>query len=182
MSLAASVPFDDRMNQTATLDDLDLGLMRAYLKQVKSDLFAEAAKMDFVRLCRRMNIVDGPDEAVRPKNVGLMFFNDSPSQFFPQTQIDVVHFPEGLGADSFTETIFTGPLHVMLQDALAHIRSTVIVQSWCQLQNFNKARLGRFGGGSTVSGICRNDLKELKITLPILPEQICIAMVLFTCD
>ncbi|MBW1727066.1 MAG: transcriptional regulator, partial [Deltaproteobacteria bacterium] len=126
MSLAATVPFDDRMNQKATLDDLDLGLMRAYLKQVKSDLFVEAAEMDFVQLCRRMNIVDGPDEAVRPRNVGLMFFNDNPSGFFHQTQIDVVHFPEGPGADSFTEKIFTGPLHIMLQDALAHIQSTVI--------------------------------------------------------
>ncbi|MBW2090028.1 MAG: putative DNA binding domain-containing protein [Deltaproteobacteria bacterium] len=126
MSLAATVPFDDRMNQSTSLDDLDLGLMRTYLKQIKSDLFREAVEMDFVRLCRQMNIVDGPDESVRPKNVGLMFFNDEPSQFFPQTQIDVVHFPEGPGANSFTEKTFKGPLHTMLQDALSHIRSMVI--------------------------------------------------------
>ena len=126
MSLAATVPFDDRMNRSASLDDLDLGLIRAYLKQVKSDLFRESVEMDFVRLCRQMNIVDGPDESVQPKNAGLMFFNDAPSQFFPQTQIDVVHFPEGLGADSFTEKTFKGPLHTLLQNALSHIRSIVI--------------------------------------------------------
>lgn len=126
MSLAATVPFDDRINQRATLDDLDLGLIRAYLKQVKSDLFQEAAKMDFSRLCRQMSIVEGPDESLWPKNVGLMFFNEDPSRFFPQTQIDVVHFPEGLDADSFTEKIFKGPLHGMLQEALSHIRSMVI--------------------------------------------------------
>lgn len=126
MSLAATVPFDDRMNQRTTLEDLDLGLIRAYLKQVKSDLFRESTEMDFSRLCRQMNIVDGPDESVRPKNVGLMFFNDAPSQFFPQTQIDVVHFPDGPGADSFTEKTFKGPLHIMLQDALSHIHSMVI--------------------------------------------------------
>ena len=126
MGLAATVPYDDRMNHVSTLDDLDLGLIRAYLKQVKSNLFSEAAKMDFVQLCRRMNIVDGPDEAVRPRNVGLMFFNENPAGFFPQTQIDVIHFPEGPGADTFTEKIFFGPLHVMLQEALSHIRSTVI--------------------------------------------------------
>ena len=126
MSLVATVPFDDRMNQSATLDDLDLGLIRAYLKQVKSDLFRESVKMDFVQLCRQMNIVDGADESVRPKNVGLMFFNNKPSHFFQQTQIDIVHFPEGPGADSFTEKIFKGPLHTMLQDALSHIRSMVI--------------------------------------------------------
>lgn len=97
----------------------------AYMKQVKSDLFRESAEMDFVRLFRQMNIVDRPDEFVRPKNVGLMFFNDEPSQFFPQTLIDVVHFPEGPGADSFTEKTFFGPLHLMLQDALSHIHSMV---------------------------------------------------------
>jgi len=128
MSLAATVPFDDRINQRAVLDDLDLGLMRACLQQVKSDLFAEVATMDFAQLCRRMNIVDGSDETLRPKNVGLMFFNDHPETIFPQSQIDVVHFPEGPGADTFTEKIFIGPLHTMLQDALAHIRSLVIAE------------------------------------------------------
>ena len=126
MYLAATVPFDDRMNHNATLEDLNLGLIRAYLKQVKSDLFRESAEMDFSRLCRQMSIVDGPDESLLPKNVGLMFFNDTPSQFFPLTQIDVVHFPDGPGADSFTEKTFKGPLHIMLQDALSHIHSMVI--------------------------------------------------------
>jgi ATP-dependent DNA helicase RecG len=126
MTLAAMVPFDDRVNQRASLEDLDLGLIRAYLKQVKSDLFRESVGIDFNRLCRQMNLVDGPDESLWPKNVGLMFFNEDPSRFFPQTQIDVVHFPEGPGADTFTEKTFKGPLHIMLQDALSHIRSMVI--------------------------------------------------------
>lgn len=121
--LASTVPFDDRMHNNATINDLDLGLIRAYLQQVKSDLFIEASKMDFVQLCRNMNIVDGPDEYVRPKNVGLMFFNPHPDKYFPQTQIDVVHFPEGPGADSFTEKTFKGPINTMLADALNHIRS-----------------------------------------------------------
>ncbi len=124
--LASTVPFDDRMHNKATVSDLDLGLMRAYLQQVKSDLFTAAPGMDFVQLCRNMNIVDGPDEYVRPKNVGLMFFNPHPHKYFPQTQIDVVHFPEGPGADSFTEKTFKGPVNVMLADALNHIRSQFI--------------------------------------------------------
>jgi len=126
MSLAATIPFDDRMNQRTDLNELDLGLIRAYLKQINSDLFRDAAGVDFDLLCRQMNIVDGPDEFIRPKNVGLMFFNDEPAYFFPQTQIDVVHFPEGPGANSFTEKTFKGPLHIMLQDVLSHIHSIVI--------------------------------------------------------
>ena len=76
MSLAATVPFDDRLNQRTVVEDLDLGLIRTYLKQVKSDLFRKSAEIDFNRLCRQMNIVDGPDELLLPRNVGLMFFND----------------------------------------------------------------------------------------------------------
>ena len=76
----------------------------------------------------QMNLVDGPDEFVRPKNVALMFFNNTPGAFFPQTQIDVVRFPEGPGANSFSEMIFKGPIHVMLQEALVHIRNQVIAE------------------------------------------------------
>lgn len=124
--LASKIPFDDRMHHTATIKDLDLGLIRGYLQQVKSDLFSESAKMDFVQLCRNMNIVDGPEEYVRPKNVGLMFFNPESYKFFLQTQIDVVYFPNGPGADSFSEKSFKGPLDRMLTDALNYIKSQFI--------------------------------------------------------
>jgi ATP-dependent DNA helicase RecG len=126
MGLTAKVPFDDRMHHSTTPKDLDLGLIRTYLRQVGSDLYETSAAMDFVQLSRQMNIVDGPDEAVRPKNVGLMFFNEQPDRFFPQAQIDVVNFPEGPGADSFTEKIFKGPLNRMLAEALSYINSMVI--------------------------------------------------------
>ena len=126
LEMAASIPFDDRINHAARIEALDLGLIREYLQQVKSGLFSEAVKMDFLQLCRLMNLVDGPDEHVRPKNVGLMLFSPDPQKYFPQTQIDIVHFPEGLDADVFTEKIFKGPVHIMLKDALAHIESQVI--------------------------------------------------------
>lgn len=126
ISLAAQVPFDDRMHFTAQTDDLNFGLVRSFLKDIKSDLFTDSATMEPIDLYRRMNIVDGSDEAVRPKNVGLLFFNEMPDRLFPQTQIDIVTFPEGLGGDTFTEKIFKGPIHTMLKEALGYLRSQVI--------------------------------------------------------
>lgn len=126
MTLTATVPFDDRINHNASLDDLDLGLIRTYLREVKSELYELSATMDFVQLCRQMNIIDGPPEFLRPKNVGLMFFAKQPDRFFPQTQIDVVHFPDGPGADIFTEKTLKGPLNRMLQDALGYINAHYI--------------------------------------------------------
>jgi len=65
------------------------------------------------------------------KNVGLLFFNEHPHQYFPATQIDVVWFPEGAGGDRFEEKIFQGPLARMTREALDYIqrnylRETVI--------------------------------------------------------
>ena len=37
--LTARIPYDDRMNQVSCLKDMDLGLIQAYLHEVKSDLF-----------------------------------------------------------------------------------------------------------------------------------------------
>ncbi|MFH1664848.1 MAG: Fic family protein [Candidatus Omnitrophota bacterium] len=141
-ALAATVPFDDRMHHVATLKELDLGLIRAYLQQVKSDLFDAAVKMDFMQLCRNMNIVDGPDERVRPKNVGLMFFSAHPDMYFPQMQIDVVHFPQGPGADSFSEKIFKGPVHIMLEEALTYIKHQVITEKI--VKRFDRPEADRF--------------------------------------
>ena len=79
--------------------------------------------MDFEALCRQMRIVDGPSEAMFPRNVGLLFFNDEPHRFFPQAQIDVVYFPDSAGGDRFEEKIFRGLLDRMLRESLAFIQS-----------------------------------------------------------
>lgn len=123
LGLANNIPFDDRLNHRATLADLDLGLIRTFLRAIGSELYKTSAKMEFEALCRQMQIVDGPPEAVFPRNVGLLFFNEKPHQFFPQAQIDVVYFPDGAGGDRFEEKIFHGPLDRMLRESLAFIQS-----------------------------------------------------------
>ena len=94
-SLAATVPFDDRLCHRAELDDLQLPLIRSFLKDIKSGLYSPSGKLPLAELGRSMNIVEGSDEFLKPRNVGLMFFHDSPETFFPTTQIDGVFFPEG---------------------------------------------------------------------------------------
>jgi ATP-dependent DNA helicase RecG len=123
LSMAATVPHDDRPNHQATLEDLDLGMIQAFLQRVGSSLYQDSRKIPFAQLCRQMAIVSGPDEELHPLNVGLLFFNEHPDKFFPYTQIDVVHFPEGPGADVFAEQTFKGPLDKILRDALAHIKA-----------------------------------------------------------
>ena len=69
--LTARIPFDDRINQQVNLNDLNLGLIREFLQEIKSDLYEESATMSFADLCRQMNIAKGSYEALRPVNAGL---------------------------------------------------------------------------------------------------------------
>ena len=120
LSLAATVPFDDRYHQTASLDELSPRMIERFLRDVGSDLALETG-LCTEALGRRMNILGGPSEACFPKNVGLLFFNEAPHRFFPATQIDVVWFPDGPGGDRFEEKEFRGPLAVILREAIDFI-------------------------------------------------------------
>jgi len=123
--LTSRIPFDDRINQQAELNDLSLGLIRDFLQEVKSSLFEESTIMPLADLTRRMGIAKGPDEYLRPVNAGLMFFNKRPHNFFPRAWIEVVIRKDEAGKD-FNEKYFKGPLHVQLRDSLGYIRSNII--------------------------------------------------------
>lgn len=83
--------------------------------------------MPFADLCRRMNTAAGPDEFFKPKNIGLLMFNEDPAQFFPCARIDFVRYRDDVG-DDFKEKTFSGPIQQQLQDALVYIKNTVIAE------------------------------------------------------
>jgi len=126
LQLTAKVPFDDQVNQKASVADLDFGLMREHLAAVGSRLYEESSRLSVEELAARMNLSTGGDELLFPKNVALLMFTKEPTHFFPSAHIDIVEFPDGEGAASFGEKIFNGPIQVQLQDALNYIQSSII--------------------------------------------------------
>lgn len=126
-SVSADVPFDDRINRNAGMSDLCQPLMHRFLCDVNSDLCKEAEKMSANVLAESMQVVSGPKEDRRPLNVGLMFFNYRPDDFFKYARIEVIDKPDPTG-EGMTERIFTGPLNIQLKEALAFIKSYVIAE------------------------------------------------------
>ncbi|MCK5774463.1 MAG: putative DNA binding domain-containing protein [Thermoplasmata archaeon] len=129
INLAAKIPFDDRYNQTASTNDLSKRLIEEFLQDVRSDLAREVESLSSEELGRQMNVVGGPSESPFPKNIGLLFFNDEPHEFFPYTQIDVVWFPEGPGGNRFDEKIFKGPIHRITKESLDFIRRNYLKET-----------------------------------------------------
>ncbi len=125
-ALSNQIPFDDRINHKANIQDLKLPLIQNYLYEIKSKLYEESQDMDFVELCQDLRIVDGTPEYLKPVNVGLLFFNDQPQDFFPYSQIEIVDLRGGLEGDNMTEDIFKGPLDSMIKSALRFLENNLI--------------------------------------------------------
>ena len=122
---STSIPFDDRPNLAAEVGDLDISLMRSHLKEIGSALYPLSLQMDTLELAKDMQLVNGPPEALRPLNVGLLMFCARPEKYFRYAQIEVVDIPDPTGSN-MTERIFTGPIQVQLRDALQYISNYVI--------------------------------------------------------
>jgi ATP-dependent DNA helicase RecG len=139
--LTARIPFDDRVNNQATVQDLDLGLIQAHLQEIKSDLLAESTTLSFEELCRTMLIAKGSREDVRPVNVGLLFFSKEPERFFTRAWIELVWHQSGSGKE-FKEYYFKGPLQKQLRDALSFLKTNIIAEQ--VIKHADKAEAERF--------------------------------------
>ena len=124
VEMGGRVPFDDRVNNQAEISDLRLGRMQDYLNAVDSSLASTAQERGLLAVARDLRVVGGPQEALRPINIGLMMFSDNPERFFPYTRIEMVEIPDATG-QGMREHVFRGPIDRQLVDALSYLRGSV---------------------------------------------------------
>ncbi|MCM1079772.1 MAG: AAA family ATPase [Bacteroidales bacterium] len=129
--LANRVPFDDRGNEAITLNDISGIRVYEHLKNIGSKLVEEFGKKSLLEILDEMDLLVGPTEKRIIKNVAAMMFCDHPEKFFPVTQVDIVHFPEGSieNPDVMIEaTKIIGPVPKMINETLSYLRTNVIKQ------------------------------------------------------
>jgi len=124
-TLSQNIPYDDRVNLKADIEALRPALISNFLHEVKSGLYEASITMPLRELALDMKIAEGPPEYIQPLNVGLMFFNDRPDEYFRYARIEIVDKPDETGS-GMTEKIFTGPLDRQLRDALAYIQNYIV--------------------------------------------------------
>ena len=130
--LANNQPYDDRPNPAAKIEDLKSSLISEFLYTVKSDLYEHSLTQPVAETAASMRLIGGPLEWRKPLNVGLMFFNERPDDFFPYARIEVVDKPDPTGI-GMTEKVFTGPLDRQLRDALSYIKNYIIKEKVIKL-------------------------------------------------
>lgn len=139
-SMSQIIPFDDRANTQARVQDIDPFLITGFLDAVGSSLH-ETYGNDVLELSQHMGLISGPPEHRVPRNIALMFFNPSPERFFPFARIEFVDKPTPEG-DLMQEKVFTGPLDRQLTAALQYIRGYVLEERI--EKNEGKAEATRF--------------------------------------
>lgn len=129
--LANRVPFDERGNETVTINDISGVRVYEHLKTVGSKLVEEFGVKSLLEILDAMDLLTGPVEKRLIKNVAIMMFCDYPEKFFPVTQVDIVHFPEGSieNPDVMIEAPkIVGPVPKIINETLSYLRTNVIKQ------------------------------------------------------
>lgn len=127
--LANRIPFDERGNATASIEDISSLLVYEHLKSVKSKLADGFMSRPLVDVLDEMDLLTGPTENRQIKNVAVMMFCEHPEKFFPVTQVDIVIFPEGSieNPDVMIEVPkIVGPVPKMIRETLSYLRTNVI--------------------------------------------------------
>lgn len=137
---SSDIPFDDRPNLAAELSDLDVGLMRAHLKEIGSDLYPYSLTMDAEQIAKDMQLLDGPPERPKPRNVAILMFSEQPERYFRYARIEVVDIPDPTGTNMVEKT-FTGPIQRQLRDALQYLKNYTLKEA--VLKNPRKAEATR---------------------------------------
>lgn len=94
-AMAASVPFDMAGNPSARFEDISEILLTEHLKATGSRLAGQVRSRGVEEILDEMQLLSGPKEMHRIRNVALMMFCETPDKFFPYMEVDIVKFPEG---------------------------------------------------------------------------------------
>ncbi len=141
ISMSNQIPFDDRVNHKYGVTDFDLSAIKAFLNKVESELEKEIPNLSINEIARKMNIAEGADENLLPKNVGLLFFAKKPQKVFPSAKIEVVIFEDETGTN-YTEKIFDGNLSIQLFNVLDFLKNQIVQEKIVKRQH--KAQADRF--------------------------------------
>ena len=116
----ARLPWDDRVTRAARVDDMRERKVREFLHAVRSGLLNEPDERE---LFRRMRLLTRINDHEVPRNIGLLFFSNDPTEWFRGAKIEVVQFAAGRAGDVQEERTFGGSLLDQARDCLAYLEN-----------------------------------------------------------
>lgn len=134
IALANKIPFDDRANTQASLEDISITLLRDHLRLTRSRLFELSESVSKADLLAQMDLVSGPVEMLFPRNVSLMLFSEKPQKFFHCSHIEIVEFPKGPEDPTFYErSPIDGPVQKQINKFIEFFKTNILQEKIVKL-------------------------------------------------
>jgi ATP-dependent DNA helicase RecG len=126
----ATVPWDDRVNHKASVENISRLYVEDFLQRSNSALCGLRNTMPIEDILVAMETASVTDTGIDIRNIGLLMFCENPHKFIPAAKIELVHFhsPEAEGSDDFTEITYTGSIQKQIRDALDYVKALVIIE------------------------------------------------------
>lgn len=137
-----SVPYDDRINRKARIEDIRRGFLEDFIRKSNSSLINELNSSSLEDLLLAQEVADETDAELDIRNIGVLMFAEHPEKLIPGAKIELIRFNTEEASDDFIEKTFTGPIWKQVQDALDYIKATVIEEKVVKIQG--KAESERF--------------------------------------
>ncbi|MCP5107551.1 MAG: hypothetical protein GY950_29455 [bacterium] len=113
------ITFDDRRTLRGNIDDISPGLVKQFLKDIRSHLVSMELTQE--EIYEKLELLVTVNDDKIPRNVALLFFNGEPDRFFRGTRIDVVQFGGDADGDLIHEKLFYGPLPEQIYCCLKYL-------------------------------------------------------------
>ena len=120
MEKSTRIPWDDRRAHDAQIEDLRESKIRNFLRDIRSELIKEP---DNNYLNRSMQLTAKVNSHEVPRNVGLLFFSNDPTEWFRGAKIEVVQFTADRAGNVFRDKTFGGTLANQLRDCLDYLEN-----------------------------------------------------------
>lgn len=143
INLSNQIPFDDRANTNASLDDISMVLIRDFLVETNSKLATQIEYAKLSDILEQMDLVSGPPERLWPKNIALMMFSNKMERFFPCSRVDIVIYPKGKDNDPsnlIEIPPITGPVHMMIRSTMEYLKTNIIREQIVKLPDQAEAK------------------------------------------
>ncbi|MEI6143173.1 MAG: RNA-binding domain-containing protein [Mariniphaga sp.] len=126
IALSNNIPFDDRANTQASINNISMFLVQEHLRKIGSKLFDDIGRLTNIEILQQMALLTGPAELLFPRNVALMLFTEKPHTLFPYTWVEIVYFPKGASDKEFIEKKIDGPVQQQVSDSLNWLRNNIL--------------------------------------------------------
>ncbi len=120
LQMTARVPFDDRREQKAQIEDMRETKVREFLRNIGSGLIDEK---DTKECYRKLKITATANGREVPKNIGLLLFSEEPEEWFRGAHIEIVQYAGNISGNVIEEKIIRGGIHEQLQMAFTYLEN-----------------------------------------------------------